>query len=183
MTISTTGMIESVRDAAKMTKTQEEQDCLNSIASRIEILTAANAGMNLQLNSIRAALNIPIDKTVQAGVIAETTRLNDEVLSLRSQLSESVSLANKLRRTAKEHQEENQQLHNQVSSFEQQLAAEMARAQWPNEEAASAMVDLFYQSAQPLYAWGNVQIGRGDARQLAAWISNVLELRNAVEGE
>lgn len=120
MTISTAGMIEAVRTAANMTKTQEEQDVLNSIANRIEILTAANAGMDFQLNSIRAALNIPINISVQAGVIAETTRLNEEVLSLRSQLSESVALANKLRRTAKEHQEENQLLRTELADQEKQ---------------------------------------------------------------
>lgn len=88
MTISTAGMIEAVRTAAGMTKTQEERDCLNSIANRIEILTTANAGMDLELSSIRAALNIPINTSVQAGVIAEISRLNDDVLSLRSELSE-----------------------------------------------------------------------------------------------
>ncbi|WP_413232266.1 hypothetical protein [Pectobacterium carotovorum] len=117
MTISTAGMIEAVRTAAGMTKTQEEKDCLNSIANRIEILTTANAGMDLELNSIRAALSIPVNTSVQAGVIAETSRLNDEVLSLRSELSESVALANKLRRTAKEHQEENQQLRTELAEL------------------------------------------------------------------
>ncbi|UFT92850.1 hypothetical protein [Pectobacterium carotovorum] len=97
MTISTAGMIKAVRTAAGMTKTQEEKDCLNSLANRIEILTTANAGMDLELKSIRAALNIPVNTSVQAGVIAETSRLNDEVLSLRSELSESVAQANKLR--------------------------------------------------------------------------------------
>ncbi|MBA5203072.1 hypothetical protein H2Y57_05145 [Pectobacterium aroidearum] len=120
MTISTAGMIESVRTAASMTKTQEERDCLNSIANRIEILTTANAGMDLELKSIRAALNIPVNTSVQAGVIAETSRLNDEVLSLRSELSESVALANKLRRTAKEHQEENQSLRTELAERSKQ---------------------------------------------------------------
>lgn len=122
MTISTAGMIEAVRTAAGMTKTQEEKDCLNSIANRIDILTEANAGMDLQLNSIRTALNIPVNTSVQAGVIAETSRLNDEVLSLRSELSESVAQANKLRRTAKECQEENQQLRTELAELQDRPA-------------------------------------------------------------
>ncbi|MEH0874626.1 hypothetical protein QM999_07825 [Pectobacterium cacticida] len=116
-TLSTAQLIDAMRTVADMADTEQGREKRNVIAHRMEILFAENASMNLQLNSIRAALNIPVDKTVQAGVIAETTRLNEEVLLLRSELSESVALANKLRRTAKEHQEENQLLRTELAEL------------------------------------------------------------------
>lgn len=116
-TLSTTQLIEAMRTVAVAADTEQGREKLNAIANRMEMLVAANAGMDLQLNSIRSALNIPVNTSVQAGVIAETSRLNDEVLSLRSELSESVALANKLRRTAKEHQEENQQLRTELAEL------------------------------------------------------------------
>ncbi|MBI0554524.1 hypothetical protein F6Q06_08475 [Pectobacterium parmentieri] len=117
-TLSTTQLIEAMRTVAIAADTEQGREKLNAIANRMEMLVAANAGMDLQLNSIRAALNIPVNTSVQAGVFAETSRLNDEVLSLRSELSESVALANKLRRTAKEHQEENQQLRTKLEIYD-----------------------------------------------------------------
>ncbi|WP_212769004.1 hypothetical protein [Pectobacterium versatile] len=117
-TLSTTQLIEAMRTVAVAAETEQGREKLNPIANRMEMLVAANAGMDLQLNSIRTALNIPVNTSVQAGVIAETSRLNDEVLSLRSELSESVALANKLRRTAKEHQEENQQLRTGLATYD-----------------------------------------------------------------
>ncbi|WP_211046712.1 hypothetical protein [Pectobacterium versatile] len=117
-TLSTTQLIEAMRTVAVAAETEQGREKLNAIANRMEMLVAANAGMDLQLNSIRTALNIPVNTSVQAGVIAETSRLNDEVLSLRSELSESVALANKLRRTAKEHQEENQQLRTGLAAYD-----------------------------------------------------------------
>ncbi|XYQ53272.1 hypothetical protein ACS91J_15880 [Pectobacterium carotovorum] len=126
-TLSTTQLIEAMRTVAVAADTEQGREKLNAIANRMEMLVAANAGMDLQLNSIRSALNIPVNTSVQAGVIAEISRLNDAVLSLRSELSESVVLANKLRRTAKEHQEESQQLRTEMIELNQQrdvLAAE-----------------------------------------------------------
>ncbi|WP_201878754.1 hypothetical protein [Pectobacterium carotovorum] len=120
MTISTAGMIEAVRTAANMTKTQEEQDVLNSIANRIEILTAANAGMDLQLNSIRSALNIPDTQSVQSGVIDAFARQSSEITELTEK-------SNRLRRTAKEHQEENQQLRTKLEAYDR---AEKEPAYW-----------------------------------------------------
>ncbi|WJV61083.1 hypothetical protein PCO87_14270 [Pectobacteriaceae bacterium C52] len=114
MTISTAEMIEAISEVAIKAETLEEHEVLNSIANCIEILTAENASMDLQLNSIRAALNISQKQTVQAGVIAKTTQLNEELLSLRTQLSKSVALANKLRRTAKGIAQENQQLRTEL---------------------------------------------------------------------
>ncbi|WP_189644237.1 hypothetical protein [Pectobacterium aquaticum] len=117
-TLSTAQLIEAMRTVAGIADTEQGREKLNAIANRMEMLVAANADMDLQLNSIRSALNIPVNTSVQAGVIAEISRLNDAVLSLRSELSESVVLANKLRRTAKEHQEENQQLRTGLAAYD-----------------------------------------------------------------
>ncbi|MEQ6971254.1 hypothetical protein [Pectobacterium polaris] len=108
MTISTAGMIAAVREAAHMTKTQEERDVLNGIANRVEMLAEANSIKSLELDSIRQALKIPGSDSVQAGTIAAFCKL-------QSDLQEATALANRLRRTAKEHQEENQLLRTELA--------------------------------------------------------------------
>ncbi|MEQ6971123.1 hypothetical protein [Pectobacterium polaris] len=110
MTISTAGMIEAIREAAIKTETLEEHDVLNSIANRIEILTTANAGMDLELSSIRSALNIPSDQSVQSGVIDAFSRQSSDIAELTEK-------SNRLRRTAKEHQEENQLLRTELAEL------------------------------------------------------------------
>ncbi len=111
MTISAAGMIAAVREAANMTKTQEECDVLNGIANRVEMLAEANSIKSLELNSIREALKIPVSDSVQAGTIAALCKL-------QSDLEEATALANRLRRTAKEYQEENQQLRTRLIEAE-----------------------------------------------------------------
>lgn len=110
MTISTAGMIEAIRIAAKKVETQEEQDCLNLIAIRIDTLTVANTSMSLELNSIRKALQLPAYSSVQAGTVTTFCRLQRE-------LQEVTALANRQRRTAKEFQEENQQLRSELAAY------------------------------------------------------------------
>lgn len=119
-TISTAGIIAAVREAAHMTKTQEERDVLNGIANRVEMLAEANSIKSLELDSIRQALKIPGSDSVQAGTIAAFCKL-------QSDFDEVTALANRLRRTAKEYQEENQGLRSEKAALEQQLAAERAR--------------------------------------------------------
>lgn len=113
MTLSTAGMIAAVREAANMTKTQEERDVLNGIANRVEMLAEANSINSLELNSILEALKIPVSDSVQAGTIAVFCKL-------QSDLQEATALANRLRRTAKECQEENQQLRTQLAELQGQ---------------------------------------------------------------
>lgn len=105
-TTSTAGMIAAVREAAHMTKTQEERDVLNGIANRVEMLAEANSIKSLELDSIRQALKIPGSDSVQAGTIAAFCKL-------QSDLQEVTALANRLRRTAKDYQEENQQVRSE----------------------------------------------------------------------
>lgn len=114
-TISTAGMIAAVREAAHMTKTQEERDVLNGIANRVEMLTEANSIKSLELDSIRQALKIPGSDSVQAGTIAAFCKL-------QSDFDEVTALANRLRRTAKECQEENQQLRTQLAELQKPIA-------------------------------------------------------------
>lgn len=47
---------------------------------------------------------------------------------------------------------------------------------WPNESAASAMFDIFYQASN--VRSGNVQLSRSDAAELGKWLTEVLGLRD-----
>lgn len=123
-TISTAGMIAAVREAAHMTKTQEEREVLNGIANRVEMLAEANSIKSLELDSIRQALKIPGSDSVQAGTIAAFCKLQKD-------LQEVTALANRLRRTAKEYQEENQRLR---SSLIGQREPEKEPIAWTHKE-------------------------------------------------
>ncbi|GKX48002.1 hypothetical protein [Pectobacterium carotovorum] len=87
-TLSTTQLIEAMRTAAVAADTEQGREKLNAIANRMEMLVAANADMDLQLNSIRSALNIPDAQSVKSGVVDAFVRLNAEILELRNQLAE-----------------------------------------------------------------------------------------------
>ncbi|WP_440864498.1 hypothetical protein [Symbiopectobacterium purcellii] len=126
-TISTAGMIAAVREAAHMTKTQEERDVLNGIANRVEMLAEANSIKSLELDSIRQALKIPGSDSVQAGTIAAFCKL-------QSDLQEVTALANRLRRTAKEYHEENQQLRTQLIEAEKVAADPSIPGMWILDE-------------------------------------------------
>ncbi|MGG2141095.1 hypothetical protein [Symbiopectobacterium sp. RP] len=126
-TISTAGMTAAVHDAANMTKTQEELDVLNGIANRVEMLAEANSIKSLELDSIRETLKIPASESVQAGTIAAFCKL-------QSDLDEASALANRLCRTAKEYQEENQQLRTQLIEAEKAAADPSISGMWIAEE-------------------------------------------------
>ncbi|QHP55034.1 hypothetical protein EH203_15015 [Pectobacterium carotovorum subsp. carotovorum] len=87
-TLSTTQLIEAMRTVAVAAETEQGREKLNAIANRMEMLVAANADMDLQLNSIRSALNIPDAQSVQSGLVDAFVRLNAEILELRNQLAE-----------------------------------------------------------------------------------------------
>ncbi|MEI7209225.1 hypothetical protein WCT90_12025 [Pectobacterium carotovorum] len=87
-TLSTTQLIEAMRTVAVAADTEQGREKLNAIANRMEMLVAANADMDLQLNSIRSALNIPDAQSVQSGVVDAFVQLNAEILELRNQLAE-----------------------------------------------------------------------------------------------
>ncbi|MGQ5288480.1 hypothetical protein ACULN0_03845 [Pectobacterium actinidiae] len=108
MTLSTAQLIEAMRTVAIAADTEQGREKLNAIANRMEMLVAANADMDLQLNTIRAALNIPADQSVQFGVIDAFARKSSEITELTEK-------SNRLRRTAKEHQEENQLLRTELA--------------------------------------------------------------------
>lgn len=57
-----------------------------------------------------------------------------------------------------------------------ELEARLATpVRWPNEKAASAMFDIFYQTERNNH--GNVIMGYSDARELGEWIAKLLQLR------
>ncbi len=58
------------------------------------------------------------------------------------------------------------------SELEKQSATPV---RFPNEDAASAMFDIFYQTERNNH--GNVQLGFSDAKALGEWIAKALELR------
>ncbi|MEQ9770912.1 hypothetical protein ABRQ03_08560 [Pectobacterium jejuense] len=82
--MSTAVMIERLRALAS-----ESQDSvlLSSVASRIELLLAAESGMSREMACIRHALDIPPDQSVQSGVVNECVRLNAKIQDLSGQLS------------------------------------------------------------------------------------------------
>lgn len=59
-----------------------------------------------------------------------------------------------------------------IAELEARLATPM---RFPNEDAALAMFDIFYQTERNNY--GNVQLGFSDAKALSEWIAKALELR------
>ncbi|MFP9515635.1 hypothetical protein AB6D49_07075 [Pectobacterium brasiliense] len=83
--MSTAVMIERLRALAS-----ESQDSvlLSSVASRIELLLAAESGMSREMACIRHALDIPPDQSVQSGVVDAFVRLNAKIQDLSGQLSE-----------------------------------------------------------------------------------------------
>ncbi|EHD21808.1 MULTISPECIES: hypothetical protein [Brenneria] len=85
--ISTAVMIEGIRQIAGNGQSTSD-NFLNLVADRIELLLASESGMSLELNSVRCALDIPPGESVQSGVVKELTRLNTEILALRSELAE-----------------------------------------------------------------------------------------------
>ncbi|GKX39548.1 hypothetical protein SOASR014_32870 [Pectobacterium carotovorum subsp. carotovorum] len=109
-TLSTTQLIEAMRTVAVAAETDQGREKLNAIANRMEMLVAANADMDLQLNSIRSALNIPDTQSVQSGVIDAFSRKSSDIEELTEK-------SNRLRRTAKEHHEENQQLRTELAEL------------------------------------------------------------------
>ncbi|MCL6324015.1 hypothetical protein [Pectobacterium polaris] len=112
-TLSTAQLIEAMRTVAGIADTEQGREKLNAIANRMEMLVAANADMDLQLNSIRSALNIPAAQSVQSGVIDAFARQSTDIADLTEK-------SNRLRRTAKEHQEENQLLRTELIELNQQ---------------------------------------------------------------
>ncbi|MCA6954677.1 hypothetical protein [Pectobacterium polaris] len=82
--MSTAVMIERLRALAS-----ESQDSvlLSSVASRIELLLAAESGMSREMACIRHALDIPPDQSVQSGVVDAFVRLNAKIQDLSGQLS------------------------------------------------------------------------------------------------
>lgn len=59
-----------------------------------------------------------------------------------------------------------------------ELEAKLAKpVRLPNEAAASAMFDIFYQTERNNH--GNVTLGYSDAKELGEWITNLLQLRTA----
>lgn len=109
-TLSTAQLIEAMRTVAVAAETEQGREKLNAIANRMEMLVAANADMDLQLNSIRSALNIPDTQSVQSGVIDAFSRKSSDIEELTEK-------SNRLRRTAKEHHEENQQLRTELAEM------------------------------------------------------------------
>ncbi|WP_233977310.1 hypothetical protein [Pectobacterium versatile] len=109
-TLSTAQLIEAMRTVAVAAETEQGREKLNAIANRMEMLVAANADMDLQLNSIRSALNIPDTQSVQSGVIDAFSRKSSDIEELTEK-------SNRLRRTAKEHHEENQQLRTELAEL------------------------------------------------------------------
>ncbi|WP_315707422.1 hypothetical protein [Brenneria uluponensis] len=85
--MSTAVMIEVVRSMATDDQSLKGQ-FLASIANRLERLLSTESSMSREVECIRHALDIPPDKSVLAGVVTECTRLNAEILSLRSEQSE-----------------------------------------------------------------------------------------------
>lgn len=85
--MSTAVMIEIIRSMAANNQMPEEH-FLSAVAARIERLLSSESGSSLELNSIRAMIDIPVTESVQAGVVAELTRLNTELLALRNELAE-----------------------------------------------------------------------------------------------
>ncbi|MEQ9832140.1 hypothetical protein [Pectobacterium versatile] len=83
--MSTAVMIERLRALAS-----ESQDSvlLSSVASRIELLLAAESGMSREMACIRHALDIPPDQSVQSGVVDAFVRLNAKIQDLSEQLAE-----------------------------------------------------------------------------------------------
>ncbi|ATA23508.1 hypothetical protein BIY26_09365 [Brenneria goodwinii] len=84
--MSTAVMIEIIRSMAANNQMPEEH-FLSAVAARIERLLSSESGSSLELNSIRAMIDIPVTESVQAGVAKELTRLNTEILAIRSELS------------------------------------------------------------------------------------------------
>ncbi|MCL6399103.1 hypothetical protein EXT62_19780 [Pectobacterium carotovorum subsp. carotovorum] len=82
--MSTAVMIERLRALAS-----ESQDSvlLRSVASRIELLLAAESGMSCEMACIRHALDIPPDQSVQPGVVDAFVRLNAKIQDLSEQLA------------------------------------------------------------------------------------------------
>ncbi|MEL0577029.1 hypothetical protein AACK17_00560 [Pectobacterium punjabense] len=80
--ISTAVMIERVREMAADSADSQDHVLLTQVANRIELLLAAESGMSREMACIRHALDIPLDQSVQSGVVDAFVRLNAEILGL-----------------------------------------------------------------------------------------------------